>query len=107
MGISRDMRHSYIQATPLIGALPLHKSAMTGSTSLLFLLPANPSRSGAPDYLAATDNYVANIGQTIAKAQITNVRLTLIIKTAHLYPNQDAGIDLEGQSQDKGVMIVF
>jgi len=29
-------------------------------------------RTRAPDYLAATDNYAANIGATIAKAQITN-----------------------------------
>ncbi|KAK2801579.1 hypothetical protein FQN51_005286 [Onygenales sp. PD_10] len=29
-------------------------------------------RTSAEDYLAATDNYIANIGATIAKAQITN-----------------------------------
>ncbi|OAA75382.1 Glycoside hydrolase, family 35 [Akanthomyces lecanii RCEF 1005] len=29
-------------------------------------------RTDAPDYLAATDNYMANIGAIIAKAQITN-----------------------------------
>lgn len=29
-------------------------------------------RTQAPDYLAATDNYAAHIGATIAKAQITN-----------------------------------
>ncbi|KAL2002782.1 hypothetical protein VTN02DRAFT_5941 [Thermoascus thermophilus] len=29
-------------------------------------------RTSAPDYLSATDNYVANVASTIAKAQITN-----------------------------------
>jgi hypothetical protein len=29
-------------------------------------------RTRSPEYLAATDNYIANIGSIIAKAQITN-----------------------------------
>jgi hypothetical protein len=42
-------------------------------------------RTRAPDYLAATDNYVANIGATIAKAQITNGGPVILLQPENEY----------------------
>lgn len=42
-------------------------------------------RTRAPDYLAATDNYMANIGATIAKAQITNGGPIILVQPENEY----------------------
>jgi len=42
-------------------------------------------RTRAPDFLAATDNYVANIGAAIAKAQITNGGPVILVQPENEY----------------------
>ena len=42
-------------------------------------------RTRAPDYLAATDNYVANVGSTIAKYQITNGGPIILLQPENEY----------------------
>ncbi|KAJ9155583.1 Beta-galactosidase [Pleurostoma richardsiae] len=42
-------------------------------------------RTSAPDYLAATDNYMANIGSIIAKAQITNGGPVILVQPENEY----------------------
>ncbi|KFY95212.1 hypothetical protein V500_02889 [Pseudogymnoascus sp. VKM F-4518 (FW-2643)] len=42
-------------------------------------------RTRAPDYLAATDNYMANIGASIAKAQITNGGPVILVQPENEY----------------------
>jgi beta-galactosidase GanA len=50
-------------------------------------LQRNPGmlRTRAPDYLAATNNYAANIGAAIAKAQITNGGPVILLQPENEY----------------------
>jgi beta-galactosidase GanA len=49
-------------------------------------------RTRAPDYLAATDNYMANIGATIAKAQITNGGPVILVQPENEYTGSSGNI---------------
>jgi hypothetical protein len=42
-------------------------------------------RTRAPDYLAATDNYVANVAAAVAKAQITNGGPVILLQPENEY----------------------
>lgn len=49
-------------------------------------------RTRAPDYLAASDNYVANIGATIAKAQITNGGPVILVQPENEYTGASGSV---------------
>ncbi|PVH82092.1 glycoside hydrolase family 35 protein [Cadophora sp. DSE1049] len=49
-------------------------------------------RTRAPDFLAATDNYMANIGAAIAKAQITNGGPVILVQPENEYTNAISGV---------------
>jgi beta-galactosidase GanA len=49
-------------------------------------------RTRAPDYLAATDNYAANIGATIAKAQITNGGPVILVQPENEYSGGNGNV---------------
>ncbi|TVY31741.1 putative beta-galactosidase A [Lachnellula subtilissima] len=49
-------------------------------------------RTRAPDFLAATDNYMANIGAAIAKAQITNGGPVILVQPENEYTGSDGPV---------------
>jgi len=49
-------------------------------------------RTRAPDFLAATDNYMKNIGATIAKAQITNGGPIILVQPENEYTQATSAI---------------
>jgi hypothetical protein len=75
-------------------------------------------RTRAPDYLAATNNYVANIGATIAKAQITNGGPVILLQPENEYSggygNVTGGFPdpvyfayVKKQYRDAGIVVPF
>jgi beta-galactosidase GanA len=75
-------------------------------------------RTRAPDYLAATDNYVANIATTIAKYQITNGGPVILLQVENEYSVRNAATVsffpdpvymsyIEKQYRDAGIIVPF
>ncbi|KAH7399870.1 glycoside hydrolase superfamily [Cadophora sp. MPI-SDFR-AT-0126] len=72
-------------------------------------------RSRAPDYLAATDNYISSIGKTIAKYQITNGGPVILLQPENEYsgslldpfPDPVYAAHLEKQYRDAGIVVPF
>jgi beta-galactosidase GanA len=75
-------------------------------------------RTQAPDYLDATDNYVANIGATIAKAQITNGGPVILLQPENEYTGSNAPVlggfpdpvyfaYVKKQYRDAGIIVPF
>ncbi|KAH9886114.1 glycoside hydrolase family 35 protein [Xylariomycetidae sp. FL2044] len=73
-------------------------------------------RTPAPDYLAATDNYMANICRTIAEAQITNGGPVILFQPENEYTSADQfspfpdGGYMEyvmQQARDAGIVVPF
>jgi hypothetical protein len=75
-------------------------------------------RTRAPDYLAATNNYVANIGATIAKAQITNGGPVILLQPENEYSGGDGNVTggfpdpvyfayVKNQYRDAGIIVPF
>ena len=75
-------------------------------------------RTRAPDYLAATDNYVANIGATIAKAQITNGGPVILLQPENEYSGSTGNVTggfpdpvyfayVKKQYRDAGIIVPF
>ncbi|KAK6081556.1 glycosyl hydrolase family 35 [Seiridium cupressi] len=70
-------------------------------------------RTRDPDYLAATDNYIANIGAIIAKAQITNGGPVILYQPENEYtvgipprfPDGDYMQYVEDQARKAGIVI--
>lgn len=70
-------------------------------------------RTNATDYLAATDNYMANVGALIAKYQITNGGPIILVQVENEYTRAAAGVDfpngyymqyVEDQLHDAGII---
>ncbi|KAG9234622.1 glycoside hydrolase family 35 protein [Amylocarpus encephaloides] len=49
-------------------------------------------RTRAPDFLAATDNYMANVGKAIAKAQITNGGPVILVQPENEYTRAEGDV---------------
>jgi hypothetical protein len=49
-------------------------------------------RTRAPDYLNATNNYMANVGATIAKAQITNGGPVILVQPENEYTSSSGNV---------------
>jgi hypothetical protein len=49
-------------------------------------------RTRAPDYLAATDNYMANIGAAIARAQIINGGPVILVQPENEYTGSSGSV---------------
>lgn len=75
-------------------------------------------RTRAPDYLAATDNYVAHIGATVAQAQITNGGPVILLQPENEYTggygNVTGGFPdpvyfayVKKQYRDAGIVVPF
>ncbi|KAH8907459.1 glycoside hydrolase family 35 protein [Coniochaeta sp. PMI_546] len=72
-------------------------------------------RTDDADYLAATDNYVANIGKIIAKHQITNGGPVILYQPENEYsgavgvefPNADYMQYVEDQARKAGIVVPF
>jgi beta-galactosidase GanA len=75
-------------------------------------------RTRAPDYLAATDNYAANIGATIAKAQITNGGPVILVQPENEYSQGTGSVTggypdpvyfayVKKQLRDAGIVVPF
>ncbi|TAQ91582.1 hypothetical protein B7494_g56 [Chlorociboria aeruginascens] len=75
-------------------------------------------RTRAPDYLAATDNYAANIGAAIAKAQITNGGPVILLQPENEYTGSSGVVTggfpdaiymayVKKQFRDAGVVVPF
>ncbi|KAG4434086.1 hypothetical protein IFR05_010446 [Cadophora sp. M221] len=71
-------------------------------------------RTRAPDYLAATDNYISSIGKTIAKYQITNGGPVILLQPENEYsggldpfPDPVYSAHLEKQFRDAGIVVPF
>jgi beta-galactosidase GanA len=75
-------------------------------------------RTRAPDYLAATDNYVANIGASIAKAQITNGGPVILVQPENEYTGSYGPVTggfpdpvyfayVKQQLRDAGIIVPF
>ena len=75
-------------------------------------------RSRAPDYLNATNNYVANIGATIAKAQITNGGPVILLQPENEYSGYSGYVPggfpdpvyfkyVEDQFRNAGIIVPF
>lgn len=71
-------------------------------------------RTRAPDYLAATDNYISSIGKTIAKYQITNGGPVILLQPENEYsggldpfPDPVYSAHLEKQYRDAGIIVPF
>lgn len=71
-------------------------------------------RTRAPDYLAATDNYISSIGKTIAKYQITNGGPVILLQPENEYsggldpfPDPVYAAHLEQQYRDAGIVVPF
>ncbi|OIW30547.1 glycoside hydrolase family 35 protein [Coniochaeta ligniaria NRRL 30616] len=72
-------------------------------------------RTNDSDYLAATDNYVANIGRIIAKHQITNGGPVILYQPENEYsgavgvefPNADYMQYVEDQARTAGIVVPF
>jgi beta-galactosidase GanA len=75
-------------------------------------------RTQSPDYLAATDNYVANIGATVAKAQITNGGPVILLQPENEYSNGNGNVTggfpdpvyfayVKKQYRDAGIVVPF
>ena len=71
-------------------------------------------RTRAPDYLAATDNYISSIGKTIAKYQITNGGPVILLQPENEYsggldpfPDPVYADHLEQQYRDAGIVVRF
>ncbi|PBP25568.1 putative beta-galactosidase A [Diplocarpon rosae] len=75
-------------------------------------------RTRDPDFLAATDNYVANIGAAIAKAQITNGGPVILVQPENEYTNSDGPVPggfpdpvyfayIKKQLRDAGIVVPF
>ncbi|PGH09913.1 hypothetical protein AJ80_07625 [Polytolypa hystricis UAMH7299] len=71
-------------------------------------------RTSAPDYLAATDNYIAHIAATIAKAQITNGGPVIMYQPENEYsgaccgvtfPDPDYMQSVIDQARDAGIVV--
>jgi len=71
----------YINAEASGGGFPGWLQRLTGQL-----------RTRAPDFLAATDNYMANIGAAIAKAQITNGGPVILVQPENEYTNSISGV---------------
>ena len=75
-------------------------------------------RTRAPDYLAATDNYVANIGAAVAKAQITNGGPVILVQPENEYSGSSGHVTggfpdpvyfayVKKQYRDAGIVVPF
>ncbi|KAH8678995.1 glycoside hydrolase family 35 protein [Tricladium varicosporioides] len=75
-------------------------------------------RTRAPDFLAATDNYMANICSSIAKAQITNGGPVILVQPENEYtgssgtviggfPDADYFAYVKKQMRDAGIVVPF
>jgi beta-galactosidase GanA len=75
-------------------------------------------RTRAPDFLAATDNYMAHVSKTIAKAQITNGGPVILVQPENEYtgssgpvtggfPDPDYFAYLKKQLRDAGIVVPF
>ncbi|CZS89191.1 probable beta-galactosidase [Rhynchosporium agropyri] len=75
-------------------------------------------RTRAPDFLAATDNYMAGIGAAIAKAQITNGGPVILVQPENEYTNPIAEFKerfpdpvyfayVKKQLRDAGIIVPF
>jgi len=74
-------------------------------------------RTRAPDYLEATDNYIANIGATVAKAQITNGGPVILLQPENEYSGGVGAIPgfpdpvyfaaVKKQYRDAGIVVPF
>jgi hypothetical protein len=75
-------------------------------------------RTRAPDYLAATDNYVAHIGATIAAAQITNGGPVILLQPENEYSGYTGNVTggfpdpvyfayVKKQYRDAGIIVPF
>ncbi|CBX92575.1 hypothetical protein IAQ61_006037, partial [Plenodomus lingam] len=72
-------------------------------------------RTSAPDFLSATDNYMKNIGDTIAKAQITNGGPIILVQPENEYTRATPAIKpfpdpvymqyVEDQIRDAGIVV--
>ncbi|KAI8936509.1 hypothetical protein NX059_006914 [Plenodomus lindquistii] len=72
-------------------------------------------RTSAPDFLAATDNYMKNVGATIAKAQITNGGPIILVQPENEYTQATSTIKpfpdpvymqyVEDQIRDAGIIV--
>lgn len=77
-------------------------------------LQRSPAISRTPDFLPSTDNYVKNIGQLIAKAQITNGGPVILVQPENEYtysqgnvtfPNKQYFADTQQQLRDAGIVV--
>jgi aspartyl aminopeptidase len=74
-------------------------------------------RTRGPEYLAATDNYMAKMGAIIAKAQITNGGPVILVQPENEYteandlvpefPDQEYFAYVEKQLRDAGIIVPF
>lgn len=72
-------------------------------------------RTSAPDFLKATDNYMKNIGATIAKAQITNGGPIILVQPENEYTQATSAIQpfpdpvymqyVQDQIRDAGIIV--
>lgn len=99
--------NKYINAESSGGGFPGWLQRITGKL-----------RTRAPDYLAATDNYVANVAGVIAKAQITNGGPVILLQPENEYSQGDAGAPsyfpdpvyfkyVEDQYRNAGIVVPF